>query len=177
MVIVTAAVSIIFTILNFSGFFSNNPEIINGVKVGTDIGDRAPDFTVTTSDGKTVRLNDLTKYKKPVVIYFWATWCPFCRDEFNKLDSIYPKYKNKVKFLAVDLDTSESLQMVADYKTAHNHDWMFAIGNDDILRKYHIVSTTTKYIIDANGIIQTKGVGVISEDKLDSAFKIALGQI
>ena len=45
--------------------------------VGTNRGDLAPDFTITTIDGKTMSLSSLAA-DKPTVLYFFATWCPSC---------------------------------------------------------------------------------------------------
>jgi peroxiredoxin len=50
-------------------------------------GDSAPDFTLRTLDGDTVRLSDFRG--RPVVINFWATWCPPCRDEIPLLADVY----------------------------------------------------------------------------------------
>lgn len=50
-------------------------------------GDSAPDFTLKTLDGDTVRLSELRG--RPVVIYFWATWCPSCRNEIPLLSEAY----------------------------------------------------------------------------------------
>lgn len=184
LVLVAAAGFAVFTILNFTGYFSSH-QVLGGYSqvsgtgssVGLNIGDKAPDFTVTTSDGKTLSLSDFTNQKKPVIVYFWATWCPFCRDEFETLDSIYPQYKGRVELIAVDLDTGETLQQIQNYKDQHAHDWTFTNGNIDVLRDYNVRATTTKYIIDQNGIIVTKGVGVISADKWQTAFKTALGEV
>src|SRR5260221_494161 len=61
----------------------------------------APDFTLTTFDGKTVRLSDLKG--KVVVLNFWATWCGPCRAEAPQLQALWQKYKDRgVLFLGVD---------------------------------------------------------------------------
>jgi len=186
LVIIAAAVFAVVTILNFTGSLGLNPNQVLGrssqiqpvgSSVGLEIGDKAPDFSVTTSDGQILRLRDFTSQKKPVILYFWATWCPFCRAEMKTLDSIYPMYKDRVSLVAIDLDTGETLEQIRDYKLQNHHDWIFTNGNVDILKNYNIRSTTTKYVIDSNGFIVTKGVGIISEDKWHQAFKMALGEI
>ncbi len=57
-----------------------------GVVTGTLMGTTAPDFTLTTFDGKTVRLSGQRGH--PVVINFWASWCPPCRAEAAALGKV-----------------------------------------------------------------------------------------
>ena len=60
----------------------------------------APDFTVTTYDGETIRLSDLRG--RPVVVNFWASWCPPCREEAPLLQSLWERYRDQgVVFLGI----------------------------------------------------------------------------
>jgi len=64
----------------------------------------APDFTATDLNGKKVRLSDF-RGKKAVVVSFFATWCPPCREEMPHLQKLSQKYAGKsVAFLAVSVD-------------------------------------------------------------------------
>ena len=68
------------------------------------IGTTAPDFTV--SDGqKTVQLSQLRG--KPVLLNFWATWCPPCVEEVPSLVALQQEMGNKVVVLAVSMDVDE----------------------------------------------------------------------
>ena len=55
--------------------------------IGLDLGQLAPDFTLQSLDGKTIRLSDFRGH--PVWINFWASWCPPCRDEMPRLEGAY----------------------------------------------------------------------------------------
>ena len=57
------------------------------------VGNLAPDFQLQSLDGKTISLGDLRG--KPVLINFWATWCPPCRSEMPYIQEIYEEWTDK----------------------------------------------------------------------------------
>lgn len=60
------------------------------------VGNLAPDFTLDTIDGETVSLASFTEGEgKPVVLNFWATWCPPCRKEMPDLDAIGREFASR----------------------------------------------------------------------------------
>lgn len=147
----------------------NAPQQIQA-DVGIAKGQLPPDFTITTIDGKQYTLSQF-KGDKPVLLYFWATWCPFCRRDFGIVKNIYPKYADKVTFLAIDLDTSENSQIIEQYKNALGLDGIdFAQGNGKVLSDYQITHTTTKYAVGKNGLILYKGSGVFNEQQWETLF-------
>lgn len=150
---------------------SGNAVAQQQVEVGIERGQLAPDFVVRTIDGSQVRLSQFKEENKPVLLYFWATWCPFCRRDFSIVKNIYPKYADKVTFLAIDLDTSENAQIIQQYKNAMGLDGIdFAIGNGRVLSDYQITHTTTKYAVGRNGEILYKGSGVFNEQQWETLF-------
>ena len=140
--------------------------------VGNSKGNLAPDFSVTTTDGKTVTLSELTREGKPVLLYFWASWCPYCKRDLAVANAVYPQYADKVRLVAIDLDLNEGMPVVANYKTTEKHDGMdFAPGYEKVLQDYGVVYTTTKYAIDRNGIILWKGSGEVGEKTWEILLK------
>ena len=71
---------------------------------GTGTSEKAepvPNFTVYDRDGNEI---DLESYLgKPVVINFWATWCPYCVAELSDFDSIAGEYSDRVNFMFIDV--------------------------------------------------------------------------
>lgn len=135
---------------------------------GNNVGQKAPDVSVTTVDGKSIVLSELTKQKEPVLLYFWATWCPFCKRDLITLNKVYPNYKDKVKIIAIDLDLNEDDSTIKGYikENGHtNNDVDFARGKESILRDYNILYTTTKYAVNSEGNIIYKGSGEFTQEQ------------
>ncbi len=61
----------------------------------------APDFTVEKPDGTTTKLSDLAG--KPLIINFWASWCPPCKLEMPHFEKLYGEFGSEITFLMVDL--------------------------------------------------------------------------
>lgn len=116
----------------------------------------APPFSVTTIDGRTISLAST----KPIFLYFMATWCPYCRQDFEALKTVYPKYSGKMEFVAVSLDLNEDASVLASYRSKNGYPFTFAPGNSAILQAYAVRSTTTKYVIK-DGKIVHRSAGIL----------------
>lgn len=69
----------------------------------TMIGKKAPEFTVTTIDGKKIQIGG--KREKPQVMFCYASWCGYCNKSLPWMESLYQEYKDKgVEVLALNLD-------------------------------------------------------------------------
>ena len=96
-------------------FIIQNPfkesEIIEGVlqnneNTGLDIGNLAPDFILQSLGGNNVQLSSF-RGKKAVVVNFWATWCPPCREEMPAFEDIFINNNEELEILGVNLQESE----------------------------------------------------------------------
>lgn len=133
---------------------------------GVQKGQIPPDFTIKTIDNKQYTLSDFSKQNKPILLYFWASWCPYCSKDFDVVKNIYPKYVDKVTFLAIDLDPNEKAGLIRNYKDRKGLEGIdFAEADINILSNYGITHTTTKYAIGKGGLISYKGSGVFNEQQ------------
>jgi len=171
------ALSLVLVVVVY-GCTASNPDSPNiqgqsvgGRGVGINKGNLAPDFTITTIDGKTLKLSDMTN-DKPTVLYFFATWCPNCARDLAAVRDIYPQYVDKINFLAIDIDLRESESQIASYKQRMNlPNIEFAAGKRDVLANYNVVYTTTKFFIGKDGTILNKGVGGIDQNTWRQIFQ------
>ena len=117
----------------------------------------APDISIKDFDGKSIKLSD---YKgKPVVINFWATWCPPCRKELPSMNRAWEALeKEGVQMLAVNM----SEPAVTIKKFIEKQPINFKILLDEtgyFSQKWQVTGLPTTYIVDRKGEIIYKAVG------------------
>ncbi len=133
---------------------------------GPNVGDRALDFTLKTTAGKTVTLSELRG--KKVILNFWATWCPPCKDEIPIFQEFHDKQKEDVTMLAVNIDPQYNVKQYED-----NMGITFPVlldEDDKINSAYDILTVPTTFIIDEKGVIIHKKVGAFTSlEELEKA--------
>jgi len=124
---------------------------------------KATDFTLNTLDGNSIQLSDFSAQGKPVLLYFFASWCPFCARDFSALEKIYPDYQDDVVIVAIDIDPQETASQISAYKAKYPgiSEAVFAQADAIVLSAYGVRTTTTKYAIDREGGIIYAGSGAI----------------
>ncbi len=122
----------------------------------------APDFSLESTEGKTVSLKD---YKgKIVILDFWATWCPPCRRGIPDLISLQDKYKNDLRVLGISLD-SDTKSDVIPFAKKININYPILYGNQQVIQDYGgIEAIPTTIVIDQNGEIVAKFVGLVDKE-------------
>ena len=142
--------------------------------IGTEIGNFPPDFVVVTTESKAVRLRDFQENKRPVIIYFMATWCPWCAKDYAALSKVYKNYENNVSIISISLDPNDDLILLKDYKKKYPEllKATFAQGQPEIMINYKVTKTTTKYAIDRNGKIIWAGFGAFDEEQWKQLLEV-----
>lgn len=146
---------------------TENQDLNQVMIIGTGIGEIPPDFTVVTTEGKAARLKDIIDGKKPVIVYFMATWCPWCAKDYKALSKVYKNYEDNVSIISISLDLSEDLIKLQEYKKRYPElqSMMLAPGQEKILIDYSVTKTTTKYAIGRNGTIIYRTIGAFDEEQ------------
>jgi cytochrome c biogenesis protein CcmG/thiol:disulfide interchange protein DsbE len=138
---------------------------VNSVFGRVDVSaEPASDFTVELLEGGALNLSDLRG--KVVLVDFWASWCPPCRQEAQTLAQVYQEYADQpVEFIGVDIwdRREDALAYINDYNVPYPN------GIDEkgtILIAYGVTGIPEKFIIDQNGVVRHKLVGPTSADTL-----------
>jgi thiol-disulfide isomerase/thioredoxin len=143
-----------------------------GQDLGIEVGSRAPAVTVHTVDGKAV---DLGQYigKTPMLIEFWATWCPNCRELMPTLLDAEKKYGKRVKFVALAVAINQSPERVRRFLAAHPlpHDTFFDTEGK-AASAFDAPATSYVVVLDRTGKVVYTGLG--GKQDLDAALKKAL---
>ena len=112
---------------------------------------KAPDFSGTDLQGVT---HTLAQYQgKPLVLYFWATWCPACRRDVGNVNKLYQESRDKgIEFLAVSLDEDrkELDKYVAENKIAFPVLYEGKAWDNTIAVSYNIQATPSFVVITAD---------------------------
>jgi len=140
--------------------------------IGLEIGSTAPAAKVHTLDGKEV---DLAQYigKTPVLIEFWATWCPNCKELEPTLKAVAAKYADRVKFVGVAVSVNETRERVKAFVEKHalpGDQYFDTKGNAS--GAYDAPATSYVVVIDKSGKVVYTGLG--GRQNLEAAIKKAL---
>jgi cytochrome c biogenesis protein CcmG/thiol:disulfide interchange protein DsbE len=126
----------------------------------------APDFELQLFSGETLRLSDLRG--RPVVVNFWASWCPPCRDEAPVLEGAWQEYRAKgVVFVGVDIwDTDgDARRFLSEYGVSYPNG-MSPKGEEPVAVGYGLTGIPETYFIDREGNVARKWIGPLDEDSL-----------
>ena len=140
-------------------------EFMSTVQTNINVGETAPDFEVTTTDGQKVSLNGMLEEKEAAVIILFATWCGPCEKEFPEMDKVYQKYQNKMGMIGVDIDILDDEESAKEY--AESHELSFPIAySKDMPEMYSTSAFPTTLIVDRSGKIGFCRVGSIPDAEI-----------
>ncbi len=143
-------------------------EQTEAVEVGVEPGQRAPGFVLTTVTGAPVALAD-SLGSGPVVLSFWATWCPSCKQAMPKLNELRAAYAPKgARFFAIDY--REEARKVARVAKKWPVEATVLLDRDgEVTRTYKVVGIPTTVVLDQKGVVRFYGHA--SRDALESTLK------
>lgn len=137
-------------------------------------GTPAPDFTLQALDGSTVRLSDLRG--RPVLLNFWASWCPPCREEMPYLQEVQNAYADAgLVVVAINLD--ESVATIQSFLGRNNLRLPVLLDRDlRVTQRYGIIPLPTSFFIDRQGVVRSKVEGGMDRNRVHAEVRQLLGQ-
>ncbi len=133
-------------------------------------GDSLIPFSGQDMDGKTVDLATVIG-KKPVMLIFWASWCPNCKSEVPKVNELVKKYQTQgMEFIGINVGFNDSEGKARRFMEKNGVSYPIIFDKKgDIPRQYGVQGVPTILVADKNGLIMFKNYSV--PEITDELFK------
>jgi thiol-disulfide isomerase/thioredoxin len=132
----------------------------------------ASDFTLQDLNGKTVKLSDFKG--KPVLIDFWATWCPPCRDSIPEIVKLHKTYSGKgLVVLGISLDGGD-WDSVRSFATQSGITYPVLKGTEEVVSRFQVRTIPLLVILNKEGKPVKRYLGVGGDDELEKDVKSVL---
>ncbi len=135
---------------------------------------QAPEFSLETFDGEVISFKE-DLLGKPLLINFWASWCPPCRAEMPALVEVAHLYENEVNFIGINVATqdgmNQALQFVEEFEVPYAN---LIDENATISRKYQVPPIPTTLVVDKNGTVVYRKVGGMTKSEMVAAVRQGL---
>ena len=156
----------LFIVLLLSTFLFSCTE-----KTPFDKGEPAPQFETSDVEGNIQTIEKYTKNGKVVMLYFWADWCPTCKQEFPETQSYYEKLqKEGLEILAINV--KQPKEASEKFKEQFGATFPMLIDEEGkISDLYKVEELPTNFFIDEEGKIIRKIVGWVSEQQAEVILK------
>ena len=130
------------------------------------IGEPPPVFSLEMVDGQTLSLAELRG--RPVVVNFWATWCPPCRGEMPDLENLARDYR-EAGLVVVGINLEEDRPTVRRYADTLGLSFRLVLDRDgQVANAYNLTALPTTYFVDREGNVRDLNIGALTEKGLRS---------
>lgn len=109
----------------------------------------APAWQLKTQAGEIISLKSYQG--QPVILHFWATWCPYCKKLQPKLVALEKKYQDSgIKIVAISFNEDEGARPQDELK-ARGYDFITAVNGEPVVNVYGVRGTPTTFFINRQG--------------------------
>ena len=134
-------------------------------------GHMAPKLKLKDINGNIVSYKDLMG--KPTILVFWSPNCHSCKDELPALDRLYKKYKGKVNFYAVVVNTDD-IQEIKETQKQWGFEMPILIGTPRTIYRFRIIGTPITYVIKQDWRIFKQHIGKTPIEKIEKEIETLL---
>ena len=135
------------------------PSVLGAQDIGLPIGTKAPAVAVEDLDGKPV---DLGAYvgQQPVLIEFWATWCPLCKALEPALKAAHTRFGGTVRFVAIGVGVNQTARSIRRHLEEHPLPFPVLFdASGAAVRAYQAPTTSYIVVLDKSGKVSYTGAG------------------
>ncbi|MDA3903764.1 MAG: TlpA disulfide reductase family protein [Desulfuromusa sp.] len=149
---------IVFLLTVFLLASCDNSTSVQPVSPGGLVGKVAPDFTLTDMQGQQVSISQFRG--KVVILNFWATWCPPCREEMPSMEKLYRDHQDQgLVMLAVNVEENGK-GLVSKFLQKTPYSFPILLDSENTAQNaYGVFRLPESFIIDRNGIVVEKIIG------------------
>lgn len=132
-----------------------------------------PTFTAADLDGRQVSTAALRG--KVVIVNFWATWCPPCREEIPDLIALQEKYRDHLQIVGISQD-SGSVEGVRRFAAEHRMNYPTLMSSPEIERLFPgVYALPTSFILDRDGKLAQKHIGLLNASRTELETRVLAG--
>ena len=134
---------------------------------------QAPNVTILDASGKEVQLQSLVG--KPIILNFWASWCPPCKQEMPDFEAAYKKYGTDIQFMMVNMTDGGRETITTAEKYIASQGYSFPVYFDtkqEAAIEYGVSAIPTTYFINAQGHIIAYAAGAITAQHLEQGISM-----
>ncbi|HUR36773.1 MAG TPA: TlpA disulfide reductase family protein [Terriglobales bacterium] len=140
-----------------------------------NIGKAAPEFELSTLDGKSVKLSDFKG--RPVLVNFWATWCGPCKIEMPWFIDLKKKYEAQgFEIIGIAMEDTEN-EKIAEFTKQMGVNYVILKGKNAVADAYgDVQGLPTSFYLDREGKIVAQHAGLVSRSTIEDDVRLALGE-
>ena len=139
-----------------------------------DVGQPAPEFSLPDLQGNKIELSSMKG--KVLILDFWATWCPPCKEEVPHLVALQSKYRDQgLQIVGLSLDQAGA-SVVKPFADEHDVNYTMLVADDATAKSYGGVSMIpTTFVVNRSGVVVKRFLGYTTPEAFEEAILPLLG--
>ena len=134
----------------------------------------APPFLVRDIDGNVISTAEWKD--KVVLLNFWATWCPPCREEVPELVDLQTRYKDRLQVIGISMDDPEDIRTVKKFAVQEGVNYPIVMASREIILEYGgVPALPTSFVVNTESKVVQKHVGLYPTFVYETEVRALLG--